>query len=269
MSQFDQFRGRPLTRPHSLSISSTSSGVTPLSSDEPSGQSSSDHPLGPPIDLHDVVDVSFLEPDPVDPLGLSHTSASENEAGGHMQSAERWGHIPMGTFRRTRESGAIIGDGASTSWTAETPRVKPADAPFTPASASRILKSSPFSEIAWQSRPPKGTRRRLKPSKNLAISPVILPVRDGDRTPTMITHPSSTNSPPNEQQRKSRKEQRRESKMKRKSLGPVHHQHQHRQRQHQHFHHSHHPNMKSRSTNAIQRTNFFNSPTSSVPPLNL
>lgn len=241
--------------------------MTPLSSEEPSDQLSSDHPLGPPIDLHDVVDVSFLEPEPVDPLGLSQASASENETGRHMQSVERWGHIPMGTFRRTRESGAIIGDGVSTSWTAETPRVKPADSPFTPASASSILKSSPFSEIAWHSRPPKGTRRRLKPSRSIAISPVILPVRDGDRTPTTITHPSSTNSPPNEQQRKNRKEQRREFKMKRKNLGPVHHQH--RQRQHQHFHHSHHPNMKPRSTNSIQRINFFSSPTSSVPPLNL
>jgi hypothetical protein len=55
--------------------------------------------------------------------------------------------------------------------------------------------------------------------------------------------------------------------MKRKSYGPVHHQHQHHQRQH--FQHNHHPNSKSRSSSSMQRTNFFNSPTGAVPPLNL
>jgi hypothetical protein len=50
--------------------------------------------------------------------------------------------------------------------------------------------------------------------------------------------------------------------LKRKTHGPVHHHH------HQYHHHNHHPNMKSRSTGSVQRTNFFSSPTS-VPPLNI
>jgi len=256
-----QYRGRALSRPHSLSISTSSSALQDLSSNEQPAQSSSDHPPADAIELHDVLDVSFLDAE-ADPLALSSTSASEGEASRrHIHSLNRWDHIPMGTFRRTRESGAIISDGASTSWQAETPRVFPAD---------RMLKSSPFSEITWHGRsnPPKATRRLSKASKNIVISPVILPVRDGDRTPTNIPpHHSLPHNQRDHTQRKTRKELRRETKMKRKSYGPVHHQHQHHQRQH--FQHNHHPNSKSRSTSSMQRTNFFSSPTSSVPPLNL
>jgi hypothetical protein len=240
-----------------------------LSSEE-QPQASLDHPPAEAIDLHDVLDVSFLEAEAAEPLPLSSTSTSEGEASRrHLHSMNRWDHIPMGTFRRTRESGAIITDNASTSWQAETPRVSPADG-FAQGS-SGMLKSSPFSEITWHGRgsnPPKGTRRPSRASKNVVISPVILPVRDGDRTPTNVP---PYHSPPYIQrdhtQRKSRKEARRETKMKRKSYGPVHHQHQHHQRQL--FQHNHHPNSKSRSTSSMQRTNFFNSPTGAVPPLNI
>lgn len=219
--------------------------------------------------MHDVLHVSFLDAEAVDPLPLSPTSASEGEASRrHIHSMHRWDHIPMGTFRRTRESGAIISDTASTSWQAETPRVTPADG-FAQGS-SRMLKSSPFSEITWHGRgsnPPKGTRRPSKAPKNIVISPVILPVRDGDRTPTNVPPHGPSHNQRGHSQRKTRKELRRETKMKRKSYGPVHHQHQHHQRQH--FQHNHHPNSKSRTTSSMQRTNFFNSPTSAVPPLNL
>jgi len=266
LPQLDQSRGRAPSRPHSLSVSTTSSTLQGLSSEGQASQVSLDHPTAEAIDLHDVLDVSFLDNDAADPLTLSSTSASEGEVSRtHLHSMNRWSHVPMGTFRRTRESGVILGDGASTSWQAQTPRVSAADG-FAQGS-SRMLKSSPFSEITWHSRgsnPPKGTRRPSKTFKNIIISPVILPVRDGDRTPTNIP----PHIPQREQtQHKSRKELRRETKMKRKSYGPVHHQHQHHQRQH--FQHNHHPNSKSRSSSSMQRTNFFNSPTGAVPPLNL
>lgn len=229
---------------------------------------SSDNPQTEPVHLHDVLDAAFLDSDvteQTDPVSFSGTSASEGESRRHIHSMNRWDHVPMGTFRRTRESGAIISDSGSASWQAETPRVTPADA-FVQGSSNRMLKSSPFSEITWHGRsnPPKATRRQSNASRHVVISPVLLPVGDGDRTPTMM--PPHIN--PLEQEpipRKTRKELRRESKLKRKSYGPAPHQHQ----SHQRFHHNHHPNLKSRSTNALQRTNFFNSPTSSVPPLNL
>src|ERR1700691_2459149 len=158
LTQFDQHRGRALSRPHSLSVSTSSSAIQDSSSKEQPAQTSSDHPPAEAIDLHDVLDVSFLDAEPADTLALSTTSASEGEASRrHLNSMNRWDHIPMGTFRRTRESGAIISDSASTSWQAETPRVSPADR-FTQGS-SRMLKSSPFSEITWHGRsshPPKG-----------------------------------------------------------------------------------------------------------------
>jgi hypothetical protein len=268
VTQLDQARGRALSRPHSLSVSTSSSALQSLSSEEQQPQTSLHRPSTEAIDLHDVLDVSFLDAEAADPLALSGSSASEGEASRrHIHSMNRWDHIPMGTFRRTRESGAIISDSASTSWQAETPRVTAADG-FTQGS-SRMLKSSPFSEITWHGRgsnPPKGTRRPSKASKNIVISPVILPERDGDRTPTNLPpqHGPSHNQR-DHTQRRTRKELRRETKMKRTSYGPVHHQHQHRQ----HFPHNHHPNLKSRSTSSIQRTNFFNSPTGAVPPLNL
>lgn len=235
------------------------------------GHLSSDNALAEAIELHDVLDVAFLDSDATELTAGSGPSASEGESR-RAQAMPRWDQVPMGTFRRTREGGVIISDSGSAAWQAETPRVTPADAFVQGSSHHRLLKSSPFSEITWHGRgsttnPPKGkgARRMSSASRHHPIlSPVILPVRDGDRTPTNVPPPPS---PPQQESfpRKTRKELRRETKMKRKSYGPVHHQHQGRQ----HFHHSHHPNMKSRSTNAVQRTNFFNSPTGSVPPFNL
>ncbi|KAF7973940.1 hypothetical protein HWV62_13886 [Athelia sp. TMB] len=257
-------RGRSLTRPHALSISTPSLAMQSLAMQAMSTtdeHSSSEHPLATPIELHDVLDVAFLDSDVTEPTMYSGPSASESEA------HPRWDHVPMGTFRRTRESGAIISDSGSATWHAETPRVAPADA-FVQGSSARLLKSSPFSEITWHGRPKGASARRASnaSARHVNISPVILPVRDGDRTPTLANGPPHL-SPPQQESfpRKTRKELRRETKMKRKGYGPVHHQHQSQK----HFHHSHHPNLKSRSTNAVQRTNFFNSPTSSVPPFNL
>ena len=264
----DQYRGRALSRPHSLSVSTSSSVLQGVSSKEEPSETTSDHAPTEAIDLHDVLDVSFLDAEIADPPTLSSASASEGEASRrHLHSLNRWDHIPMGTFRRTRESGAIISDSASTTWQADTPRVSPADG--FPHGSSRMLKSSPFSEITWHARssdPPKGTRRPSKSFKNIVISPVILPVRDGDRTPTNVP-PNHNHNQHDDAPRKTRKQLRRETKANRKTFGPLLHQHQHHQRQH--FQHNHHGNSKSRSTSSMQRTNFFNSPTGSVPPLNL
>lgn len=227
----------------------------PSSSDEPSSQTTPEPSLAEPIELDDVLDSSYLDSEPE--MSLGNGTASEGELHRHLQSLSRWDRVPVGTFRFTRESAASSNDiPSSPGWASEPPKTATSDV----LSYSNVMKSSPLSTMLWHDKgpPPKAT-----PGKNrsVVISPVLLPVRDGDRTPTHVLHnqPSHNQQPPH----KTRKESRREMKMlKRKTHGPVHHHH------HQYHHHNHHPNMKSRSTGSVQRTNFFSSPTS-VPPLNL
>jgi hypothetical protein len=229
----------------------------PSSSDEPSSQTAPEPSLGEPIGLDDVLDSSYLDSEPEMP---SETiTASEGDFHRHLN---RWDHIPVGTFRLTRESVVSPNDiPSSPSWTSEPPKTGSSDV----LSYSNVMKSSPLSTMLWHD---KGSSAKTTPCKSRAvlISPVILPVRDGDRTPTRV--PRNHDQPPDNGQQpphKTRKESRRETKMmKRKTQGPIHHQHYH----HQYHHHNHHPNMKSRSTGSVQRTNFFSSPTS-VPPLNI
>ncbi|KAF8074825.1 hypothetical protein FPV67DRAFT_600235 [Lyophyllum atratum] len=198
------------------------------------------------VDLNDVLEASFLDPDPSE-------ISTENESRKQLKSFNRWDLISVGAFRHSREA-------ADT-----TPGWGSDGTPGSKTDYGSMMKSSPLSTMLWQNKANNPQRRSRKMS--VVISPVILPVRDrdGDRTPTnMPTHPP----PPQQNHRydnyphKSRKELRRERKLKRKSYGAVHHQHQH----HQHHNHHHHPNLKSRSTSSSQRTNFF---ASSVPPLNL
>ncbi|KAH7914637.1 hypothetical protein BJ138DRAFT_1143562 [Hygrophoropsis aurantiaca] len=214
------------------------------------------------IELDDVLDASYLAAEPSE-----HSMSADAELHRHLQ---RWDRVPVGAFRLTRES---TDDALGPSWTGETPK--------TPDyGAMGIMKSSPLSTMLWQDKsrdmssneqsPPYQKSSSSSKSKNaMAIieSPVLLAVRDGDRTPTSIPTPEPS---PAKQNHKTRKEQRREMKMmKRKTHGPVHHQYpQHHRHHHQHHHHQHHANMKSRSTASVQRTNFFSSPTS-IPPLNI
>lgn len=239
-----------------LTIFTPSSALPPpSSSDEPSSQTTPEPSLAEPIELDDVLDSSYLDSEPE--MSLGNGTASEGELHRHLQSLSRWDRVPVGTFRFTRESAVSSNDiPSSPGWASEPPKTATSDV----LSYSNVMKSSPLSTMLWHDKgpPPKAT-----PGKNrsVIISPVLLPVRDGDRTPTHVPHnqPSHNQQPPH----KTRKESRREMKMlKRKTHGPVHHHH------HQYHHHNHHPNMKSRSTGSVQRTNFFSSP-SSVPPLNI
>lgn len=218
----------------------------------PGDTSSSDHasPEEPaaPIELHDVLDASFLGP------ALDPTSESDAPEGKHLQHLSRWAHIPMGTFRNSRETG-LIPESTQSEWQADTPRVGPSR-PFG-------MKPSPFSGMMWQHKPasaiPKGTRRRSRfkpPGQGMGMSPVLFPVVDGDHTVPPFHIPHSNHG--QQQPRKSRKELRKELKIIRKSSqGPKHRPHQHQ----------HTPNSKSRSSGSMQRTNFFGS--SPVPPLNI
>ncbi|KAJ7746902.1 hypothetical protein DFH07DRAFT_831738 [Mycena maculata] len=115
------------------------------------------------------------------------------------------------------------------------------DSPGPTADFGNVMKNSPLSSMLWQ-------------DKEQAHSGIPVRTRDGDRTPTNATAHSQT-TPPHDVPTKSRKETRRERKVKQKNMGlgyerPPHQQHYFRQ---------HHPNLKTRSSSSSQRTNFFNS----------
>jgi hypothetical protein len=161
--------------------------------------------------------------------------------------------ISVGAFRQTQDSGAVTDSAAD--WSSDAP------ASAVNTDYGKMMKSSPLSTMLWQN---KGIKQNRSRKMSVIISPVILPIRDrdGDRTPTNIP---PNHVPPHKQNNhphKSRKELRRERKLKRKSCGPVTHQHQ----QHQRHFHQHHPNSKTRSTSSTQR---MNPSSSSIPPLSL
>ncbi|KAA1468760.1 hypothetical protein DENSPDRAFT_540258 [Dentipellis sp. KUC8613] len=243
----------------------------------PASLQASPEPEPEPVLLSDVLDPSLLDSDPFDipstdppsiPLPSSSTGVEEGDAsdnGRHIQSLSRWDRIPMGTFRRTRESGDgndMLLDG--------------------------MLRSSPFSGMLWSAKGAampdqsvntsptaaaggkKGKKgkgrngRRGGSHMDVIISPVILPVRDrdGDRTPTHATE--QYNAPAKGNGNKGRgKESRRDKMLKRKSMmgvspggsGSKHHRH-----------HQHHPNTKGRALNGVQRAGGYGG---AVPPLSL
>ena len=253
--QVDHFLRRRVLSRHSSLPASNRSSFQLLSSEE-TGTTSPKLPPAEPIELDDVLDASFLDSDPSDVQGLSTSTSNEGDSRNHLKNLSRWDLISVGAFRQTRET-AGISDNSAPGWGSDTPGA--------PAEYGSMMKSSPLSTMLWQNKsssPPKRSR-----NMSVVISPVLPPLRehDGDRTPT--------NAPPNQippQQQnhhyphKTRKELRRERKLKRKSYSSVQHQHQH----HQYHYHQHHPNSKTRSSSSSQRTNFFNT-SSSVPALNL
>ncbi|KAI0705125.1 hypothetical protein BC835DRAFT_1314420 [Cytidiella melzeri] len=223
------------------------------------------------IDLDDVLDASMLDSEPAfdsdepsqDPWATPKTPV----AGADMHSLTRWDRIPVATFRRTREIPLL-----------ET----------TPASDSGI--SGRFASIGALSNDMLGTPKtsaKTKTSLNkrskgkvttnlLAISPVLMAVRDGDRTPTNTQ--LSPYNPFHEQQQqqqhdplhqqKSRRNQHNEKAMlKKKKMGKY--AANSPSRPAQRHHRTHFPNMKTRGSGSMQRTQFFASNSSHVPHLNL
>lgn len=223
------------------------------------------------IELDDVLDASFLESDPVDPHvaeanGL-RVSESESESHRHLQNLSRWDRIPMDTFRRTRAfagTGSFEAKNPGQHWPGISMRTpQPADGFSYGSSSGGMMRGSPFGTTLWETKPSsqQAGNRRDRSNMTVIISPVILPMRDGDRTPTnehahhghdihhhLFGHAQNT---------KSRKELRKEKKRNRKvtSAAAAHH------------HRNHYPNGKSRSTGSMQRSGFLK--TSSVPPLSI
>ncbi|KAJ7089652.1 hypothetical protein B0H15DRAFT_838612 [Mycena belliarum] len=128
------------------------------------------------------------------------------------------------------------------------------DTPGSTADFGNVMKSSPLSSMLWQDKDVASSSRHTLP--DVPSCP-----RDGDRTPTnFMAHAQMP--PEKEIPTKSRKESRRERKVKQKNMGlgydrPPHQQHYFRQ---------HHPNLKGRSSGSSQRSHFFNN---SPPATNL
>ncbi|KAF7770596.1 hypothetical protein Agabi119p4_6570 [Agaricus bisporus var. burnettii] len=209
--------------------------------------------LAQSINIDDVLEASYLGADSSEASDNSITKRKSSNAAEddnlssarHMQSLNRWDLISVGAFKQTRENGG---------WSSD-------NLPHTPHSSmdyNSIMKPSPLSSIMWPKEKEK-VRKGRKGKEPIPISPVILAVRDGDRSPS-----GSGNRQQNETLNKHmqhRKESKRERKLKKKNWGPVHHQHAH----HNHYHqHQHHPNTKMRGSVANQRSSL-----SSVPPFSL
>lgn len=179
----------------------------------------------------------------------------------HVQSLNRWDHVPVNAFRLTRES--VPSDIAtSPGWTSEPSNSAVPDS----LSYDQGLRNMSLGTMLWQDKSStKSTPRRPKTIVDIAISPVLLPVRDGDRTPPRPSRYDFNTNRRQQQDNKNRKESRREMKMsKRKGRNPTQRHYYH---QKPHFRHNHHPNTKSRSTGSLQR-NFHSSPTT-IPTLSI
>jgi len=217
-----------------------------------------DDALGEPIQLHDVLDTTFIDSEPE--AQAQTTSSSENGMQKHVQSLNRWDRVPVNAFRLTRES--VPSDIAtSPGWTSEPSKSVVSDT----LSYEQVLRNTSLGIMLWQDKnSAKSTPRRSKTIVDIVISPVLLPVRDGDRTPPCPPRYDLNTNRHQQQNHKNRKESRRETTSKRKSRTPAQRHYYH---QKQHFRHNHHPNTKSRSTGSMQR-NFHSSPTS-IPTLNI
>jgi hypothetical protein len=214
------------------------------------------------IGLHEVLDASFLDSDPSE----GECMHGEGSSWKHAKSLNRWDLIPVGAFRQTLETSVVLADASSAGWP---------DTHRSEASAIEPLLSVPGGR--WEDDVPEASMDAEGSSH--VDRAVASPTDDGACTPTNqswdpILHSSSSSSPqaaspypspstsmdaqqPQDSQ-KTRKESKREKKPpKRKSAGITHLQFQHPQRHshHQHHHHHHLPNMKSRSSGSIQRTN--------------
>ncbi|KAH7881799.1 hypothetical protein F5I97DRAFT_666874 [Phlebopus sp. FC_14] len=223
----------------------------PPPSDEPLSEATPGITLAEPIQLDDVLDSTLIDSEP-ETFMQSVTDKEGDQP--HVESLNRWDRVPVGAFRLNRES-ATSDLSTSPAWTSE-----PSKSVSEILSYGNVLKSSPLSAMLWHDKGTlKETPRKSRSATDNIISPVLMPVRDSDHTPTHMPHNHDLHSNRHQQHsHKNRKESRREMKMlKRKTHGPIHHRHHQ-----QHYRHNHHPNMKSRSTGSVQRTNFFSSPTS-------
>ncbi|EMD39044.1 hypothetical protein CERSUDRAFT_112740 [Gelatoporia subvermispora B] len=225
--------------------SAQSSDETPTQTNVPTSELSSTDA----IDLDDVLDSSFLDSEPLahdhESQSLETVTTGNSAPGGtHIKNLSRWDRIPMATFRRTRESVIVSG-------------IESAGSDTGLASYSSLGTMMGNTMLAQRANDKKPRRRSKAKGSNLVIiSPMLMPVRDGERTPTYGGHGQQNHHV------KTKKELRKEkAMMKRKMTSKPRYPPQHRT-------HHHHPNNKTRASSSMQRGGHFGS-SSFVPPMNL
>ncbi|OCH85790.1 hypothetical protein OBBRIDRAFT_821387 [Obba rivulosa] len=226
--------------------SAQSSDETPTQTNVPTSELS----CTDAIDLDDVLDSSFLDMEPFSHDHEHHSyetvaAGSSTPGGTHIKNLSRWDRIPMATFRRTRESAIVSG-------------IESAGSDTGLAGYSGMGTMIGSTMLAQRASDKKSRRRSKAKGSNLAaMSPVLLPVRDGERTPTYGAHGQQQNH-----HMKTKKELRKEkAMMKRKMLSKPRFPPQPRA-------HHHHPNNKTRASSSMQRGGHFGS-NSFVPSMSL
>lgn len=232
------------------------------------GEPTEEFPATDPLSLQDVLEDEFLDTEESDHM--------DSEAGAelkrHMKSLARWDVIPMDVFRRTRSStgGLMSNVTLLAPWlnapsTSRAPQTSDGICYGSPAGG--MMRESPFSsKTLWDSSVASTSRQKGKgkgsPNPLLQMSPILLPIRDGDQTPTPNHKLHQARNDLQQQlfgraqNVKSRKELRKEKKRNRKIGSAA------AARQRQHF-----PNMKCRSSGSMQRSHMHSS--SPVPPLSI
>ncbi|KAF8582753.1 hypothetical protein K439DRAFT_1635027 [Ramaria rubella] len=121
------------------------------------------------IDLDDVLDASFLDSDD------SAETAANTSGERHLRNLSRWDRVPMSTFRRSRaahmeESNVHVSSLASFSYGVSYG-----------SAGGHVLRRTPVGAL-WQN--PNVRDKSRRPPGSVTVSPVIFPLRDGERTPT-------------------------------------------------------------------------------------
>ncbi|KAL4245233.1 hypothetical protein ABKN59_010175 [Abortiporus biennis] len=197
------------------------------------------------IGLDDVLESTFLnlESPPVfDFVNDDDTEPSPDKTPmSHLQSLSRWDRIPVSTFRRTRETLALESPVGNNKHYAGTGTL----------GSHAILCDSKQTK----------SKRSSKRSKNKASSnaPVAL-----ERDPFFSPATSPTQPAHSQNNKQSRRDLRRDRAAKRQMMGKVSPR---RPQQQRNYHHHNYPNMKSRGSSSMQRTNSSFGATSSSMPM--
>lgn len=210
------------------------------------------------MDLDEVLEAAFLVSDsstsdaelssqaePAD----ERTDVGETSSRSHVDDLRRWERIPMTAFRRTRESRGSTSNEDGTPWSAKSGDGADFYAVAMMSSNLQHLLSSPTP--APSQKQPVGRVGPTTPISHVGIG------SGGTGSSARGVRKIPTRDHKSEKERKEEKKALRKMAHAKPPLGRTftsNHQ------PHHHHRHQHHPNMKSRASGSMQRTNFFGPP---------
>ncbi|KZT37953.1 hypothetical protein SISSUDRAFT_1129230 [Sistotremastrum suecicum HHB10207 ss-3] len=121
------------------------------------------------ITLDDVLDCSLMDSDPIQPPA----GTTESENGRPFLNLNRWEKIPMGTFRRTRAGPGENAYDEIIEWSTLQRGHRPSDGFSYGSSGGSLMRAGP----SFQSH---NSTTIPVPRTSLLVSPVVLPVRNGE-----------------------------------------------------------------------------------------